>query len=232
VREDLPRERAPVNIPYTWGTRIYDRALCDTLWSERTRLRGVVVDVGCGMKPYQSWLGGAATRWLGFDMPASVSGRPKADAFAAADAIPLGDAVADCVLSTQVIEHVTRPWAVFIEAARLLKPGGSLIVTGPQSNWLHEEPHDYYRFTKYGLIELAAQAGLTPVRVVPIGGAIALLGYQASGHVPMLAAPEGSAWWHARRLIQAVIHWTAERLDRRFFAPGDAIGNMLVAEKR
>jgi SAM-dependent methyltransferase len=232
VRADLPTERAPVNIPYTWGTQIYDRPLCDALWSERARLRGLVVDLGCGMKPYQSWLGAQATRWIGFDLPRSVSGRPKADAFAAGDAVPMRGGTADCVLSTQVIEHVPRPWAVFGEAARLLKPGGSLVVTAPQSQWLHEEPHDYYRYTRYGLMELARQAGLVPVRVVPIGGAIALLGLLTSAHVPMLGAARGTAWWHIRRSLQAVIQWTAGHLDKVLFVPEDPMGNMLVAEKR
>ena len=106
IREDMPVERSPVHIPYTWGTQIYDQKLCDALWSERARVRGLVVDLGCGMKPYQSWLGGAATRWIGFDLPSSASGRPKADAFAFGDAVPLRAGVADCVISTQVIEHV------------------------------------------------------------------------------------------------------------------------------
>lgn len=231
VREDRPTEAAPVSIPWTWGTKIYDQALNDALWSERARVRGTVVDLGCGGKPYQPLLGSAATRWLGFDLPSPVSGRPKADAFASGAAIPLRDGVADCVLSTQVIEHVPRPWDVFAESARLLRPGGSLIVTAPQAQWLHEEPHDYYRYTKYGLMELARQAGLEPVRVVPFGGALALIGFLVSIHVPMLGAAERSLWWNVRRSLQAAIQWTATLADRAVYVPGDTVGNMLVAEK-
>ena len=232
LREDRPTERAPVHIPYTWHTQLYDRALCDALWSERARVRGIVVDVGCGRKPYQPWLGTNATRWLGFDLPAPWSGRPAADAFASGSALPLADGAADCVLSTQVIEHVPDPWAVLREAARILRPGGALLLTAPQAQWLHEEPHDYFRYTKYGLARLAEEAGLTPVRVVPFGGALALLGFLATAHVPTLGAREGSPWWHVRRGIQAAIQWTAERMDRAFYAPGDTAGNLLVAEKR
>jgi len=224
-------ERAPVSIPYTWHTRLYDQALCDALWSERARVHGVVVDLGCGMKPYQSWLGAAAERWLGFDLPASVSGTPRADAFATGTSVPLRDATADCVLSTQVIEHVAQPFAVVAEAARLLKPGGALLLSARQAQWLHEEPHDYFRYTKYGLTELARSAGLTPLRVVPFGGAVALIGFLLAAHVPMFGATRGSPWWHIRRSIQAVIQWCAERLDRMLYVPGDTMGNLLVAEK-
>ncbi len=231
IREDIPAERAPVRVPYRWGTQIYDQRLYDALWSERARIRGVVVDLGCGMKPYQPWLGGAATRWLGVDRPASVSGTPKADAFADAGAVPLRGGIADCVISTQVIEHVPRPWEVFAEAARLMRPGASLIVTAPQAQWLHEEPHDYYRYTKYGLMELARQAGLEPVRVVPFGGAIALVGFLVSSHVPMFGFAEGSLWMHVQRTIQAAIQWSAGNLDRLITIRGDTVGNMLVATK-
>lgn len=229
---DRPTERAPVRVPWTSGTRLYDRALADALWSERLRVRGTVVDLGCGMKPYQEWLGGSATRWLGVDVPASATGRPRADAFALGDALPLKDGIADCVLSTQVIEHVPRPWGVFTEASRILRPEGALIVTAPQAQWLHEEPHDYYRYTKYGLAELARAAGLEPVRVVPFGGLFALLGFLVASHVPTLRAREGSPWWHVRRGSQAVIQWTAALLDRALPVPGDTMGNMLVAVKR
>jgi len=228
---DAPAERSPVRIPWTWGTRLYDQALCDALWSERARVRGVVVDLGCGMKPYRSWLGGNASRWIGVDLPSSASGRPSADAFASGSALPLRAGVADCVLSTQVIEHVPRPWEVFAEAARILKPGGCALVTAPQAQWLHEEPHDYYRYTRYGLMELARQAGLAPVTVVPFGGAIALIGFLTAAHVPTLGARERSAWWYVRRSLQAAIQWCAAGLDRRLRVPEDTMGNMLVAVK-
>ena len=224
--------RAPVKIPYTWGTRLYDQALADALWSERERVKGLVVDLGCGMKPYQRWLGAGATRWVGLDLPSSVSGRPAADAFASVAAAPLRSGLADCVISTQVIEHLPRPWELFAEARRLLRPGGSLLVSAPQAQWLHEEPHDYFRYTKYGLAELARSAGLEPVRVLPFGGALALVGFLMATHVPMLGARERSPWWQVRRGRQAAIQWTAERLDRWFYAPNDTMGNLLVAERR
>lgn len=226
-----PSVPRPPKVPWTWGTALFDRALHNALWSERARVRGDVVDLGCGMQPYRGWLGGEARRWTGLDLPQTWSGRAKADIFASAGAAPLRDACADCVISTQVIEHMPRPRKLFAEAARLLRPGGSLLVSAPQAQWLHEEPHDYWRFTKYGLMELAREAGLTPVKVIPLGGALALMGWMISTHVPTRGARDGSWWWHLRRAIQATVQVVANAADRVAFQPNDPIGNLLVAER-
>lgn len=68
--------------------------------------------------------------------------------------IPLGDSSVDSIISTQVLEHVKNPAKAVSEFYRVLKPRGYCIVTIPQMNELHEEPNDYFRFTKYGLEEI------------------------------------------------------------------------------
>ena len=62
---------------------------------------------------------------------------------------PSGDKI-DVVVSFEVIEHVVDPMAVLVEFARLLKPGGKLLLTAPLLSHLHMEPHHYYGgFTRY-----------------------------------------------------------------------------------
>jgi hypothetical protein len=43
---------------------------------------------------------------------------------------------------------------------------------------LHEEPHDYFRFTRHGLRELLTKAGFSIARVHATGGLFAFLGHQ------------------------------------------------------
>jgi SAM-dependent methyltransferase len=84
--------------------------------------------------------------------------------------IPIKTGMVDILLSTQVIEHATRPLDMIQECHRILKPGGFLILTGPLYWPLHEEPHDYHRFTKYGFENLLRQAGFAHWEIKADGG--------------------------------------------------------------
>ena len=117
-----------------------------------------ILDVGSGDAPYRELF--AEHVYLTCDWAGSQY-RPdrKPDYVAPADDLPLADEALDAVVCTQVLEHVPDPAAVMAELWRVLRPGGSLWLTTPLTWYLHELPHDYYRFTPSGLAHLAAQAG-------------------------------------------------------------------------
>ncbi|MEI9956305.1 MAG: class I SAM-dependent methyltransferase [Ferruginibacter sp.] len=83
----------------------------------------------------------------------------KVDILCEANKIPLADNTFDTVFSTQTIEHVADHQGVINEAYRLLKPGGAIIVSAPLYWHLHEEPYDFFRFTKYGFEYIFNKAG-------------------------------------------------------------------------
>jgi len=85
-------------------------------------------------------------------------------------AMPLRDGSVDAVLTTQTLEHVAEPWTFLREIARVLKPGGRLYLTAPQGFREHQRPHDYFRFTRFALANLAEGAGLRVVRLEPQSG--------------------------------------------------------------
>lgn len=70
----------------------------------------------------------------------------------------LADESFDLVLSTQVLEHIATPQAYLAEAWRLLKPGGTLLLTTHGTFPDHPCPHDYHRWTKEGLERLVSES--------------------------------------------------------------------------
>ena len=123
---------------------------------------GRLLDVGCGMKPYESLLVQRDSRYYGTDWPVTMEGSygdsTRADFFSDSMVLPFREGTFDTVVSTQMLEHVRQPEIVIPEMARVLKPNGILILSAPMTWPLHEEPHDYYRYTLHGLRHLLEEA--------------------------------------------------------------------------
>lgn len=136
-----------------------------------------VLDAGSGRLPEQTLRGeilatGAVLHTLDFCPGEGV------DFTGDVSALPFEDASYDIVLSTQVLEHVQDPEKVCSEMARVLKPGGHLFLTTPQSSPIHNEPWNYFNFTHYGLTLLFEKAGLQVVKKEAQGGHFTQLAFQ------------------------------------------------------
>jgi SAM-dependent methyltransferase len=133
-----------------------------------------VLDVGAGDAPYAELF--AHADYLTLDWESSVhEGARSASIQASAEDLPVADASIDAVLLTQVLEHVRRPSVVLSEIARILRPGGTLFATVPLAWELHEEPHDYWRYTAHGLRALLEDAGLSEVAIKPRSDSLSAL---------------------------------------------------------
>jgi 2-polyprenyl-3-methyl-5-hydroxy-6-metoxy-1,4-benzoquinol methylase len=57
----------------------------------------------------------------------------------------------DVIVFSEVLEHVHSPHLAISNVHRLLKDGGRLVLSVPFIFPIHERPHDYFRYTRYGL---------------------------------------------------------------------------------
>lgn len=145
---------------------------------------GDLLDVGCGAKPYRE-LFSNVSRYVGTDHESEVDTRranmpdraQSIDVYADAERLPFEAESFDTVVATQLIEHLPHPGVFASEASRVLRAGGHLILTFPLVNQLHEEPHDYFRFTEHGTRVLCEEAGLRVIKTVKMGGAWLTVGY-------------------------------------------------------
>ena len=132
-------------------------------------LKGTLLDLGCGRAPFRGRFD-RVRRHVGLDTLHSLHGIGEVDAFGDADHLPFGDGSIDSILATAVLEHVQHPLQVLRECSRVLKPGGTTLVTAPFIWHIHEAPHDYFRFSRYGLARLFEEAGFQPVKIRAMSG--------------------------------------------------------------
>jgi SAM-dependent methyltransferase len=147
--------------------RIHDAALDVALHQYAS---GILLDVGCGIKPYQTMTKGLVAQHLGLDHPGSFHSKQQVDIFSTAYETGLADSSVDTVLCTVVLEHLERPQDAIHEMYRILKPGGHIILSAPLYWHLHEAPRDFYRYTKYGLSHLFTTSGFEIVEIRPLSG--------------------------------------------------------------
>jgi SAM-dependent methyltransferase len=117
------------------------------------------LDVGCGLRPFESSF--AHARYTGIDV--KVSGRAenlkRPDKFFDGEKIPYEDRLFDGILCTQVLEHAENLDMLLPECNRVLKDNGYFVVSMPFVYREHEQPHDFRRFTTFGLRNVLERNG-------------------------------------------------------------------------
>ncbi len=138
--------------------------------------QGRVLDVGAGEAPWCSLMPGAD--YFGVDIDAAGEfgmGRNPRITYYDGHVLPFADENFDHVLLVEVLEHVPDPATFLTELKRVLRSGGTLVLTVPWSARLHHLPHDYTRFTRFRLKDMLASAGFTDVTVAERGNDIAVI---------------------------------------------------------
>jgi SAM-dependent methyltransferase len=134
-----------------------------------------VLDAGAGEGKYAGFF--RRHRYCGVDLAVGEARWDYSGLDAVADlrALPFADGCFDGCVNIVTLEHVHDPAAVLGEIARIMRLGGKLLLVVPQDWEVHQAPHDYFRFTQYGIRYLLENAGFTEINIQPGGGFFRLL---------------------------------------------------------
>jgi ubiquinone/menaquinone biosynthesis C-methylase UbiE len=154
------------------GDRVLFNQLANALAdAAATHASGRLVDIGCGRKPWAPTFAPYVTEHIGVDQEEPTSpDHGQVDIVGDAYDVPLDNDSADTVLLTELLIHLAEPVKALQEAYRLLRPGGGIIVTTPMLIPITTHPHDYFRYSPYGLDHVLRQAGFEEVAVQPLSG--------------------------------------------------------------
>lgn len=132
--------------------------------------RGTLLDLGCGRSPFRPFYGPLVSTAWSVDWPSSVHA-VRLDVNAdVSTGVPFRTDSTDTIVASDVMEHLAEPGRFLDECARVLRRDGTLLGNVPFAYWLHEEPHDYFRYTEYGLRHLLGKAGFSHIEVAALGG--------------------------------------------------------------
>jgi len=147
----------------------YERAL-------KLYAHGRLLDMGCGKVPLYQAYRDQVTDVDCIDWANSAHGSDHLDKVCdLGGTIPYADASFETIILSDVLEHLPEPAICWREMSRLLSPGGSVILNVPFYYPLHEEPHDFYRYTEFALRRFAEGSGFEVLELKPIGGALEIL---------------------------------------------------------
>ncbi|MGC4085459.1 MAG: methyltransferase domain-containing protein [Vicinamibacterales bacterium] len=88
------------------------------------------------------------------------------------EALPMDDAMLDTASVMLVLHHVPEPGRALGEVARVLKPGGRLVLVDmlphDRETYRHQMGHVWLGFSETHVEQLFKEAGLDRARIVPL----------------------------------------------------------------
>lgn len=124
------------------------------------KIQGNTLDLGCGSKPYES-LFTYTKSYIGVDVKCSGHNHKnsKVDHYYDGKTLPFSSHSFDSVVSFEVLEHIFNIDEIFNEIHRVLKPNGIVLISIPFAWDEHEIPHDFARYTSYGILHIFQNHG-------------------------------------------------------------------------
>ena len=134
-----------------------------------------VLDAGSGEGQYRHHF--VRQRYCGVDLAVGDAAwdYSQVDALADLSALPFRTGTFDAAIHIVTIEHLKEPGCALAEIGRTLATGGTLLIAAPHEWEVHQAPHDYFRYTRYGLAYLLEKGGFEVREMRAAGGYFRLL---------------------------------------------------------
>jgi SAM-dependent methyltransferase len=200
--------------------------------SFKLHARGRLLDLGCGKVPFYDAYRQYVSENTCVDWANTVHKNDHLDfEVDLTKELPFADGEFDTIVLSDVLEHIPEPDLLCREMARVLASQGKLLMNVPFYYWLHEQPHDFYRYTEFALRRFMERSGMQVLQLQAIAGAPEIVVDVFAKNivrVPVVGAPVAmlSQW------IAATVARTS--LGRRLSADTSSkfpLGYFLVAEK-
>jgi SAM-dependent methyltransferase len=192
-------------------------------------LKGLVLEIGAGNNYLNQIFNGIYSEWISLDYDIR---NDSIDLQGDGQMLPIKSELLDTIISIDVLEHVPDPEKFVHELFRVLKPGGVVILSTPFFFWLHEEPFDYFRFSKYGLRSIFERHGFNVISVEAVAGIVSIGGSLVSILLTKV--------FKFSKMLLKIIYFINKKLQLNILFPLDKIidkrkrfaqGHYIVAQK-
>ncbi len=133
-----------------------------------------ILDYGAGDRPLEPLLRTKFKKYIAADyLPSNEAHTGQPDIPILDDgSVELPMESVDCVVMTEVLEHIYEPKKTLSVIHRILKPGGAIIGTVPFAVGEHEKPYDFHRYTSFCLHRMFDETGFRVVKIDYIGDGV------------------------------------------------------------
>ena len=203
--------------------------------------RGRLLDVGAGEAPWRDLMS-SAVEYIAVDIDSSVEFGMRHQQemhYYDGSRLPFADNSFDVILCTEVMEHVRNPALFLVDLNRVLRQDGTLILTMPWSARVHHLPHDYSRFSRFGLEANLLAARFHEIRITERGNDISAIANKLIVLTVRLLAPLRKSYvvltWPAALIILPItvffLALAHGSLTLRLGSKDDPLGYGVVAKK-
>ncbi len=173
---------------------------------ELPTFRGKIMDIGCGNCPFEHLVNSKQAEYIGLDVVDAAKWDYTNEKIITYDGkhLPFPTESIDHFICTEVLEHVAEPHELIADMHRVVKAGGTGIITIPWSARFHYKPYDYHRYTPTMLAMLFTQ--FTEVTIINRGTDIsAIVNKSIVLYMGMLTNLMSSLLWLPVKIVLLVL---------------------------